>query len=55
MIYAWCLGLTAWLTSTAWLLAATRSKLDAAAEEIADLKIKVRILRSREYGTRTTK
>lgn len=55
MIYIWCMALTMWLTCTAWLLNDTRHKLNAAEHELAGLKMQVGILRSREFGTRTTK
>lgn len=55
MIYAWCTALTLWLTCTAWLLIDARHKLDAIEGEIAELKMQVRVLRSREYGLKKTK
>lgn len=55
MIYAWCTALTLWLTCTAWLLIDARHKLDAAERELAELRIQVRVLRSREYGLKKTK
>lgn len=55
MIYLWCLGLTVWLSCTAWMLVSAWNKIYAIEGEIAELKIQVRILRSREYGLKKTK
>lgn len=50
MIYIWCMALTVGMICTAGPLIDTYQRLTA-----AELKMQVRILRSREYGTRTTK
>lgn len=52
MIYLWCLGLTVWLSCTAWMLVSAWHKIYAIEGEIAELKMQVRVLRSREYGSR---
>lgn len=44
MIYLWCLGLTVWLSCTAWMLADTQSKLKVAMEQIAKTQVTLQML-----------
>lgn len=51
MIYLWCLGLTVWLSCTAWMLVSAWHKIYAIEGEIAELRMQVQVLRSRiNYG-----
>lgn len=51
MIYLWGLGLTVWLSCTAWMLVSAWNRIYAIEGEIAAMRIQVQVLRSRiNYG-----